>query len=141
MAVLKSASAFEMYRKEHHNITPQKVANFLIFDNQFPRSIRHCINKAKICLHRITGTPQGAAMNLAEKRLGRIQADIEYTDIDEVIEIGLHEYLDNLQARINEVGAAIGVTFFNIAPLCLDSATTSAQRSKGHNLFQQSSSG
>ncbi len=116
MAVLKSASAFEMFRKEHHNITPNKVADFLIFDNQFPRSIRHCITKAKICLHRITGTPPGAAINLAEKRLGRIQADIEYTDIEEVIEAGLHEYLDNLQSRINEVGAAIGTTFFNIKP-------------------------
>ncbi len=117
MAVLRSASAFEMYRKEHHLITPQKVADFLIFDNYFPRSIRHCINKAKSCLHRITGTPDGAAINLAEKRLGRIQADIEYTDIDEVIELGLHEYLDDLQARINEVGAAIGTTFFNIKPV------------------------
>ncbi len=116
MAVLKSASAFEMFRKEHHNITPNKVAEFLIFDNQFPRSIRHCITKAKICLHRITGTPQGAAINLAEKRLGRIQADIEYTDIEEVIETGLHEYLDNMQSRINEVGGAIGTTFFNIKP-------------------------
>jgi uncharacterized alpha-E superfamily protein len=116
MAVLKSASAFEMFRKEHHNITPRKVADFLIFDTQFPRSIRHCINKAKICLHRITGTPAGAAMNLAEKKLGRIQADIEYTDIEDVFEIGLHEYLDDLQARLNEVGDAIGTTFFNIKP-------------------------
>ncbi len=122
MAVLKSASAFEMFRKEHHNITPRKVADFLIFDSQFPRSIRHCINKAKICLHRITGTPVGAAINLAERRLGRIQADIEYTDIEEVFEIGLHEYLDNMQSRINEVGASIGTTFFNIKPLIKESS-------------------
>ena len=123
MAVLKSASAFEMFRKEHHNITPSKVADFLIFDNLFPRSIRHCINKAKICLHRITGTPAGAAINLAEKRLGRLQSDIEYTDIEEVFEIGMHEYLDNLQGRINEVGGAIGETFFNLKPYIEDSGS------------------
>jgi len=123
MAVLKSASAFEMFRKKHHNITPNKVADFLIFDSQFPRSIRHCINKAKICLHRITGTPAGAVINQAEKRLGRIQADIEYTDIDEVMSIGLHEYLDALQVRINGVGEAIGTTFFNLKPLVKDSSS------------------
>lgn len=123
MAVLKSASAFEMFRKKHHNITPNKVADFLIFDSQFPRSIRHCINKAKICLHRITGTPVGAAINQAEKKLGRIQADIEYTDIDEVVAIGLHEYLDALQIRINGVGEAIGTTFFNLKPLIKDSSS------------------
>lgn len=122
MAVLKSASAFEMFRKQHHNITPHKVADFLIFDNQFPRSIKHCISKANIYLRRITGTPAGAAINPAEKQLGRIQADLEYTDINEVIDTGLHEYLDNLQSRINEVGAAIGITFFNIKPVTMNSS-------------------
>ena len=121
MAVLKSASAFEMFRKQHHNITPYKVADFLIFDGYFPRSIRHCINKAKHYLHRISGTSEKAVINLAEKHLGRIQADLEYTDISEVIDIGLHEYLDDLQIKINEVGGAIGATFFNLKPQCITS--------------------
>ncbi|WP_372679721.1 alpha-E domain-containing protein [Desulfosarcina sp.] len=116
-AVLKSASAFEMYRKEHHLITPRKVAGFLIFDSQFPRSIRHCISKAQICLHRINGSPPGSANNIAEKRLGRLKADLEYTDIDEVVDHGLHEYLDSLQTRLNIVDGAIGTTFFNLKPL------------------------
>jgi uncharacterized alpha-E superfamily protein len=115
-AVLKSASAFEMYRKEHHLITPRMVASFLIFDEQFPRSIRHCITKAQICLHRISGSPNGSNNNGAEKLLGRLKADLEYTDIEEVIKQGMHEYLDNLQTRLNQVGMAIGTTFFNIKP-------------------------
>ena len=126
-AVLKSASAFEMFRKVHHQITPRNVANFLIFDTQFPRSIRHCITKAQICLHRITnaqvcmldpdGVSFGAVHSPAEKRLGRLNADLEYTDIDEVIDKGMHEYLDGLQNRLNQVDVAIGTTFFNLKPL------------------------
>jgi uncharacterized alpha-E superfamily protein len=126
-AVLKSASAFEMFRKAHHQITPRNVANFLIFDSLFPRSIRHCITKAQVCLHRIAVAPggipkidgesYGSIHNLAEKRLGRLNADLEYTDIDEVIDQGMHEYLDSLQTRLNEVDAAIGTTFFNLKPL------------------------
>jgi len=115
-AVLKSASAFEMFRKKHHQITPRSVADFLIFDGQFPRSIRHCISKAQICLHRITGSPPGSANNAAEKLLGRLNADLEYTDIGEVIEQGMHETMDRLQTRLNQVDAAIGTTFFNIRP-------------------------
>ncbi len=116
-AVLKSASAFEMYRKEHHQISPRMVASFLIFDKQFPRSIRHCITKAQVGLHRITGSPYGSTSNLAEKLLGRLKADLEYTDIDEVLNQGMHEYLDGLQTRVNQVDAAIGTTFFNIKHL------------------------
>ncbi len=115
-AVLKSASAFEMFRKQHHRITPRNVADFLIFDRQFPRAIHHCIIKAMICLHRISGTSPDVVTNAAEKRLGRLKADLDYTDIDEVIERGMHEYLDDLQVRLNQVDADIGTTFFNLAP-------------------------
>jgi len=111
-AVLKSVSAHDMYRKIFHRISPKQVADFLIFDPEFPRSIRHCIANAIFSLHKITGTPQGSARNRAEKILGRLQADLDYTDIDEVIEFGMHEYLDSLQVRLNQVGEEISTTFF-----------------------------
>ncbi|WP_163339507.1 alpha-E domain-containing protein [Desulfopila sp. IMCC35008] len=116
VAVLRSASAFEMFRKEMHHVTPHNVADFLIFNKHFPRSIYHCLSKAQIYLHRITGSTNGAATNKAEKKLGRLMADLEYTDIEEVIESGLHEFLDDLQTRLNQIGGAVGETFFNIKP-------------------------
>jgi uncharacterized alpha-E superfamily protein len=112
-AVLKSASAFEMFRKEHHLITPRLVASFLIFDKNFPRSIRHCINKARISLHRIQNGSANGGGNAVEKLLGRLDADMEYTDIDDVVAEGMHEYLDRLQTRINQIDGAIGTIFFN----------------------------
>ena len=116
-AVLKSASAFEMFRKKHHRITPRNVADFLIFDSRFPRSIRHCISKSVICLHRITATSPLMVRNAAERLLGRLEADLEYSDIDEVVARGMHEYLDALQTRLNQADQAIGATFFNLQPL------------------------
>ena len=115
-AVLKSASAFEMFRKQHHQITPRNVADFLIFDRQFPRSIRHCVNKSKICLQRINAAGSGSTRNAALNQLGRLEADLAYGDIDEVIAMGMHEYLDNLQIRLNRIDTAIGTTYFNIKP-------------------------
>ncbi|MDO8948311.1 MAG: alpha-E domain-containing protein [Desulfocapsaceae bacterium] len=115
-AVLKSVSAHDMYRKIFHRISPKQVADFLIFDTEFPRSIRHCISDALFSLHKITGTPQGAARNRAEKILGRLQADMDYTDIDEVLESGMHDYLDGLQVRLNQVGDEISTTFFKLVP-------------------------
>jgi len=116
-AVLKSVSAHDMYRKIFHRITPKQVADFLIFDTEFPRSIRHCIANALFSLHKITGTPQGVVQNRAEKILGRLQADLDYADIAEVLEFGMHEYLESLQVRLNQVGEEISTTFFRHAPL------------------------
>lgn len=114
ISVLRSTSAFEMFRKEMHHISPRNVSNFLVFDKFFPRSIHHCLAKAQICLHRISGSPHGSATNQAEKKLGRLMADLEYTDIDEAIDSGLHEFLDNLQVQLNQLGGIIGEIFFNV---------------------------
>lgn len=125
ISVLRSTSAFEMYRKRFHHILPQSVADYLIFDKQFPRSIYHCLSKAQLCLHRISNSPLDMVTNPAEKQLGRLKADLEYTDIDEVIKCGLHEFLDDFQSRLNVVGATIGTTFFNIKP---QTAETSSEQ-------------
>lgn len=46
-ALLKSASALEMYRKRHGRIAPATVVQFLLFDREFPRSILHCLYAAQ----------------------------------------------------------------------------------------------
>lgn len=113
-AVLKSASALEMYRKRFHRIMPRQVCEFLVFDKDFPRSIRYCLKMADYSLHKITGSPVGTASNRAERSLGRLCADIDYSDIDEVVDTGMHEYLDGLQVKINTVGAHIHEAFFKV---------------------------
>ncbi|MEX0655104.1 MAG: alpha-E domain-containing protein [Phycisphaeraceae bacterium] len=115
-ALLKSVSAFEMYRKKHRGVRPDPVAAFLILDRQFPRSMQSCLYKGQWSLHQITGTPISSFRNLAEQRLGRLRAEMDYTSIDEIVAEGLHEYLDGFQARLNEVGHAVGETFFGYPP-------------------------
>jgi uncharacterized alpha-E superfamily protein len=115
-AVLKSASALEMYRKRFHRIAPKQVIEFLLFDEQFPRSIRHCLTKAEESMHWITGTPMGRFSTPAEKALGRLKADFDYTESDEVVAQGVHEFLDNLQTRLNKVDEAVNCTFFKLRP-------------------------
>lgn len=115
-AVLKSASALEMYRKRFHRIIPKQVCDFLIFDSEFPRSIRYCLKKGEQALHKISGTPVGTVSNPAERSLGRLCADLDYSDIDETIAMGMHEYLDDLQIKVNTVGGHIHDAFFKMVP-------------------------
>lgn len=111
-AVLRSAGAFGMYRKKHGGISPTDIVEFLLLDPEFPRSVRYCLNVARDSLHAISGTPLDLAANQPERRLGKLCSDLTYTDVEEVIKAGLHEYLDGLQDRMNDVGTAIFKTFF-----------------------------
>lgn len=115
-ALLKSASAYEMFRKQHDRISPDRVVKFLTLDRRFPRSVRYCVVEAEESLRRITGTPAGSFENTPEQRLGRLRADLDYADVDGIIRGGLHEYLDTLQSRLNEVGDAIHAEFFARRP-------------------------
>ncbi|MFM7449349.1 MAG: alpha-E domain-containing protein [Leptolyngbyaceae cyanobacterium] len=115
MALLKSASAYEMYRKKgQHRISPMDVAAFLILDQEFPRSVRSCILEAERSLHQITGSPLGTWRTPVERAFGRLRSDLDYLTIEDVVEEGLHEFLDKLQSRMNNVGEQMFETFFSL---------------------------
>jgi uncharacterized alpha-E superfamily protein len=111
-AVLRSASAFEMYRKRHGRISPKAVVEFLLLDREFPRAIHFCLLAARDSLHAISGTPAGTFRHAPEKLLGQLCSDLSFTSVDEIINSGLHQYLDDLQTRMNQVAAGVYETFF-----------------------------
>ena len=116
-ALLKSTSSLEMYRKKYNLINARNIANFLVFDREFPRSILYCINEAEESYSKIRGTPSGAYDNNLARKFGKLTGKLNYSHIDEVIEVGLHEYLDEVQSDLNEVGNVIFDTFFAIKPV------------------------
>jgi len=112
-AVLRSASAFEMYHKRHGRIVPSRIVEFLLLDYDFPRAIHHSLKAARESLHAITGTPTAMFRSPVEQLLGSLCSELAYAQVDEIIAGGLHEYLDGLQTKMNQVGAHIQDTFFS----------------------------
>ncbi len=122
-ALLRSASAYEAYRKKHGRLEPDRVAQFLVLDREFPRAVLFCVNAVDESLHAISRTPEDGYSNRAEQRIGQLASELAYADIQTVIAEGLHEYLDALQAKLNVIGEAIFDTYF-----ALDPATAAAAR-------------
>jgi uncharacterized alpha-E superfamily protein len=116
-AVLRSASGFEMYRKRHGRIAPDPIVDFLLLDREFPRAVHYCLINAEESLHAISGTPVGTFRNSAEQRLGQLRSELGYARVDDILAGGLHEFLDGLQAKLNQVGDAIFETFFALRPV------------------------
>lgn len=112
-AVLRSASAFEMYHKRHGRIVPSRIVEFLLLDYDFPRAIHHSLKAARESVHAITGTPAAMFRSPVEQLLGLLCSELAYAQVDEIISGGLHEYLDTLQTRMNQIGVHILETFFS----------------------------
>ena len=112
MAVLKSCSGLEAYCKLYvSQVAPWKVAEFIITDQEFPRSIRYCVDSLDNALHRISGVDESRYANEAERLSGRLRSDLDYVTIGEIFEFGLHEYLIEVQERLVEVNNAMHATY------------------------------
>ncbi len=112
IAVLKSVSAFEMYRKTHnHGIKPVSIVDFLVLNPSFPASVRHCTGRVDGCLHRISGTTVGTTYNDPERLVGRLLADLTYIGPEEIIASGLHEFLEDVERQWVGIGNSIAATF------------------------------
>ena len=111
-AVLKSVSGFEMYRKRHGRIAPERIVEFLLLDGEFPRAVRYCVGVADASLHAITGTRLGAFSCAAEQQLGRLRSELDYAQVESILQAGLHEFFDALQAKMNAVDECVLADFF-----------------------------
>ena len=113
-SLLKSVSGFNTYRRIFGEINPSGVVDFLVLNKYFPRSIFFCLDEAEKCLYKISDSTRHGFSNSAEKTMGALRSQLEYYDVSDVIDYGLHEFLDNLQIRINEVSNAIHQNFFKV---------------------------
>ncbi|MFN4147346.1 MAG: alpha-E domain-containing protein [Runella sp.] len=117
-AVLKSVSAYNMYRQQYQTLTPTHIVEFLILDKLFPRAMAHCIRQAELSLYEISGTPiTNRFSNQAEKKMGKLRSEIEFSEIEDIFSVGLHQYLDQFQIKANEVSHAIFEAYFDIKPV------------------------
>lgn len=114
-AILRSSDAFMMYRKAHGRLVADRIIQFLILDPRFPRSIRYCLTEVETSLHAITGSPARTFQNPAERRLGQLTSELDYTDHRDVVLSGLHQFVDSFQLQLNEVGDCIFESFFGSA--------------------------
>ena len=114
MALLKSVTGFNTYRRLYGNIDPSGVVDFLVLNKYFPRSIYYCLKEAERCLHCISGNGPDGFKNSAEKAIGEIRSRLEYSEVEEIISSGLHEYLDTVQVKINHISDLIDINYFRL---------------------------
>ncbi|HVU26311.1 MAG TPA: alpha-E domain-containing protein [Verrucomicrobiae bacterium] len=107
-AVLRSCSAWDAYKTIYGaDIHPRLVAEFLLLNDNFPRSARFCVSELNRALRRVSGVAEGMFCNEAEKLTGRLLAELQFSVVDEIFDFGLHQYLDEAQKKLNTIGDAL----------------------------------
>jgi uncharacterized alpha-E superfamily protein len=113
IAVLKSASAFEAYRRRYRSsMDPADVVEFLLLEPDLPRSVLFCLKGA---MHQLDALREGRPSRAA-RQLGRASSSLQYRDVSELFDVGLHEFLDGVQEQVGHVAEAVADEFFRHQP-------------------------
>jgi uncharacterized alpha-E superfamily protein len=111
-ALLRSVSSFETYRTLYRDqIFPIKVAQLLILERRMPRSLAACFDQVTQAMDRIEGHDR-AAKRLASE----LHARLTNADIEEIFQGGLHEYLTECIADMNELAVRIQRAYLGTEP-------------------------
>jgi uncharacterized alpha-E superfamily protein len=107
-AILRSVSAFEIYRKVYRDvIKPERVADLLILRADMPRSLHASLNEVVNNLAMVANDQSEET----QRRAGKLRADLQYGHIDEILATGLHAFLTQFLNQVNELGARISRDF------------------------------
>ncbi|MEX0869460.1 MAG: alpha-E domain-containing protein [Nitriliruptoraceae bacterium] len=113
VALLKSASAFEAYRRRYRSsMDPADVVEFLVLERQLPRSVVFCLDGA---LEQIEALASGTATT-ASRQVGRLVASLKYRDVTELFADDLHEVLHEVERDIARAAEGIADVFFRYQP-------------------------
>lgn len=104
VTLMRCVSGYESFLSQHPsgNQLDELVA-FLALDNGFPRSIRYTVDAIQYDLKRIAESTGARQANAALRAAGRLKSRVEFTDPEDLVEDGLADFLDDVQARLQEV--------------------------------------
>ena len=107
-SVLRSCSAFEIYRKTYRDvITPERVAQLLILRSDMPRSLAASIDEVCVNLD-LVGDDRSLE---TRRRAGLLRAELKFGRIEDILESGLHQWLTGFLARVADLGERIAKDF------------------------------
>ena len=104
MGLLRSATAFEAYCKVYTaDVTPDRILEFLLLDQEFPHSIRFSIDTLQCALEAIHGEGGKSRAEPLRRLGGRLQASLNYSSVDEILNGDVVAYLRGIQFQCRSI--------------------------------------
>lgn len=110
VTILKSVSAFEAYCKVYNpNLQPLWIIEFLLFDEEFPRSLRFCIDMIQGSLQALADATGRSKNSRLYRTSGRLQSNLSYDEMQDVHNLG--EYIHSIKSQIYQIHNMLYDTF------------------------------
>jgi len=116
-ALLRSCSAFEAYcRCYTADIRSERVAEFLLLNGEFPRSVRFAVDGVEGSLLAIARSLGRSSPGRVDRLAGRLRASLDYSQIDEIMADSLRSYAQGIRKQCEQVHTALYQTYITYSP-------------------------
>lgn len=112
MSVLKSLTAYQMYRRQvQTQVRRPQVLHFLFENRNFPRAVYHCVGEVSACLQLLPRNE--LALEITE----HLQATLTDSSAEALAQDELHSFIDKIQIELATLNDAITKTYFLVNEL------------------------
>jgi uncharacterized alpha-E superfamily protein len=108
IVLLKFCTAFEAYCKVYTaNIRRERIAEFLLFDAEFPHSVYFAVKRLSDALSRVAIGAPPARRAACERLAGRLKASVDFGRIEDLIGGSIDVFLANIVQQCEHIHDAI----------------------------------
>ena len=108
IALLKSCTAFEAYCNVYTaDLVSTNIAEFLLLNSEFPHSLHFSINMMRDALIKIGNVTQSRRNQQLNRKAGRLQSLLQFSQIDEITTTGLPDFLQEIKKQCLDIHEAI----------------------------------
>jgi uncharacterized alpha-E superfamily protein len=110
--LLQSCTALEAYCRVYTaDLRPDRVAEFLLLNSEFPRSVRFSAACVESALRVIAQHAARPSAGRAERLAGRLHASLDYGQVDEILSDNPHRFLQGIGRQCQQIHTAIHQTY------------------------------
>lgn len=108
VGLLRSCTAFEAYCRHYTaDLRFERIAEFLLLNPEFPRSVRFAAARVESALRTIARLTSRGAGGRAERLAGRLHASLDYGQVDEILSEDPHVYLASINRYCEQIHTAL----------------------------------
>ncbi len=113
VGLLKSCTAFEAFTKVYtaDMMQPDRVAEFLVLNPEFPHSVRFAVDTIQASLQGIAGAAIARPTGRVNRLAGRLHAALSYSHVDDLMADDIHAYLTDVRQRCADIHNAVFETY------------------------------
>ena len=116
IGVLRACNSFESYCRVYDPRPETRfVTSFLLLNPYLPNSVRFNVDQMAVLLRQVAGATESRRAGDLNRISGKMQANLQYSQIDDVVDIGAQTFVTNIMDSCELIHDALYDAYFDYA--------------------------